>query len=865
MTSILSYILLGLMTIALLSCLAQLFRVKVWLQTKSKRGARLTKIGFLDYKGRQEVPEAHLIGRSKSPAIGRVKMGDNDDNAYVEVLITDGNDDSIKPKYRTCGYVTQEGYIYRQIGNKKPQKVGYTAKPSNPNKPSAEGERTWKSLWLKCTLHTYEGQPMEEIQPMEETQPMEEGKPKEKVKPTKKGKPKNPVAISYYNSFHSSKKDPMPPETRAAAFSYFFGKYNKNDYHEYYNSPAYGWKDTALLASFIYAILYVVWYIVLVKVLADKFIGLESWQAIPLYGMYVALWAIVRAIKIECIENSNTIQPKLDLFNKALGQNTFDIAILLCCIITLAFTGTYYQFDFVALALAIATGVFVNMILRSSSSRWEIKNPFATEEESEDDEENDIPIPEGDILRTYKWTLDSDNAKNVIGEINLYFNSQYIVDLRYTNPFYSQRKDKPTKAMVLSMFHYMKEHRGITARVRYTAFRINQIATQLGLSIEDTLQFTLDFVQEPNIRFCMNRDSKIINQYEDYIRFPDEVLYDLEADSNSKSLLAAMLFHYLGHNILYLISRVQHHGAIGIEVKDEWVKDELIFGKKIEEVSIIYNGKKYIFCETTSDGFRIGGTMEGMRHEDFDEQIELPLIESDVDDSNEDTVTCIYSWDLDSESGNKLHGSYTLEFSKTEIEDLRQINPFKTYTEHNNQNSYEDNIKTIFNYLREDSERTNKVREIAKYIKKTIEDAKLCDLDLVQFALDFCQAPNITYCVDEESKGINYAKEYMRFPDEVLFDKEGDCDCKSSLTAALFHELGYNVIVMLSQKLQHAAIGIEGKEEWLNAIKPENPESIVREYNNKKYLYCETTGDGYRIGHIKDNESIQDFETIIEI
>ena len=105
----------------------------------------------------------------------------------------------------------------------------------------------------------------------------------------------------------------------------------------------------------------------------------------------------------------------------------------------------------------------------------------------------------------------------------------------------------------------------------------------------------------------------------------------------------------------------------------------------------------------------------------------------------------------------------------------------------------------------------------------------------------------------------------MRFPDEVLFDKEGDCDCKSSLTAALFHELGYNVIVMLSKKLQHAAIGIEGKEEWLNTIKPENSENIIREYNDKKYLYCETTGDGYRIGHIKENDSIQDFETIVEI
>ena len=841
MTLILLYIFLGLMVTAMLSCIIQLFKVKVWLNTKSKRDSKLIKIGFMDYKGSQEVPEVHLMGRSKGPAIGRIKMGEDDDNAYVEVLMTDGNDDSIKPQYRTCGYITQKGYIYKQLGkNKKPEMVGYTAKPSKPNEPCAIGERTWKSLWLKCTLNTYKGKPKE------------------------KGKAKGPVAVCYHRSFHSSTHDAMPPETRAAAFSYFFGKYNKNDYHEYYNSPAYGWKDTALLSAFIYAVIYVVWYMVSVKLLGNRFIGFRFWQAASLYGMFYALWAIVRAVKIECIENSNTIQPKLDLFNKALGQRSFDSAILLCCIITLAFTGTYYRYDFAALAMAISTGIATNMLLRSSSTRWKIRNPFAQDDEDEEEEE-EIPNPEGDITRSYQWFLDSDKKKDVVGEINLYFNSQYITDLRYANPFYSQRKDKPTKAMILDMFHYMKEHRGITARLRYVSSQIKHIATQKGLSIEDTLQFALDFVQEPNIRFCMNRDSKSINQYEDYIRFPDEVFYDKEADSNSKSLLAAMLFHYMNHNMLYLVSRVQHHGAIGIEVKDEWIENGRIFGRKIEEITILHNGSRYIFCETTSDGFRIGGTMEGMRYEDFDEHIELPLIETDIDDSNEDTVTCIYSWDLDSELGNKLHGCYTLEFSKTEIEDLRQKNPFKTFTDRGNQNSYEDNIRTIFSYLNEDSERTDKVREIASYIKKSIEEAKLGELDLLQFALDFCQAPNITYCVDEESKGINYAKEYMRFPDEVLFDKEGDCDCKSSLTAALFHELGYNVIVMLSKKLQHAAIGIEGKEEWLNTIKPENSENIIREYNDKKYLYCETTGDGYRIGHIKENDSIQDFETIVEI
>ena len=727
MTLILIYIFLGMMSAALLSCIIQLFKVRVWLNSKSKRDSKFVKIGFMNYRGSQEVPEVHLVGKSKGAAIGRIKMGEDDDYAYVELLTTDGNDDSIKPQYRTCGYITQEGYIYRQLGkNKKPEKVGYTAKPSEPNKPSAVGERSWKSLWLRCTLNTYEGVPKEN------------------------GKAKEPIAVSYHKSIHSSKHDAMPPEARAAAFSYFFAKYNKNDYHEYYNSPAYGWKDTALLATFIYAIIYVVWYMINVKLLGNRFVGYKFWLAVPLYFMYFPLWAIVRSIKIECIEKSNTIQPKLDLFNKALGQRGFDSAILLCCTIILAFTGTYYRFNFVALAMVISTGIITNMMLRSSSNRWEIKNPFSIEEEEEDEFEEEFPNPEGDIARSYKWALDSEKTKGIIGEINLYFNSQYITDIRYANPFYCQRKDKPTKAMILDMFHYMKEHRGITARLRYIASQIKHIASQNGLSVEDTLQFTLDFVQEPNIRFCMNRDSKAINQYEDYIRYPDEVLYDKEADSNSKSLLAAMLFHYMNHNMLYLFSRVQQHGAIGIEVKDEWIDNGRIFGRKVEEITILHNGTRYLFCETTSDGFRIGGTLEGMRYEDFDEHVEFPLVENDIDDSNDDTFTCIYSWDLDSEQGNKLHGCYTLEFSKVEIEDLRQKNPFKTFTDSGNQNSYEDNIKTIFKFLSEDSERTDKVREIALYIKKTVKEAKLSELDLVQFALDFCQAPNITYCVDDQ-------------------------------------------------------------------------------------------------------------------
>ena len=131
------------------------------------------------------------------------------------------------------------------------------------------------------------------------------------------------------------------------------------------------------------------------------------------------------------------------------------------------------------------------------------------------------------------------------------------------------------------------------------------------------------------------------------------------------------------------------------------------------------------------------------------------------------------------------------------------------------------------------------------------------------------QAPNITYCKDEDSAGIRFAKEYMRYPDEVLYDKEGDCDCKSSLMAAIFHSLGYNVIVMLSEKIGHAAIGIEFKPEWLDLLKRKDSalreEAILREYNGRKYLYCETTGDGYRVGHIGEDSSVADFETVVEL
>lgn len=895
MDVILLSILGGIFLIALLLMFSSLFRIKVRIFTKSKRDKNLAGIGFLSSTGDQEVPEVHLSGNPSGKAIGRVRMGETDEDAYIELLDTPYNDDSEKPRYRTYGFITQKGLIYKQpVESRKPTLIGYTARPSKPDEPTSIGERNWKSLWLKCQLNVYAGHPpvsdddsategsIEETPKEEKVETKKEqvetkkdgvetvqteGNGNKEENPKSKEKKsetsgKKPIAYSKYTGIHSSKKDAMPPEARAAAFGMLYNLYNKQNYQEYYKAPSFGWKDTALLAAFIYAVMYAIWYMMAAKIFGVRFIGFKAWLDIPVFISYFAIWAIVRFIKIECIERSDTIQPKIDLFNKILGQKGFDITIIVCCIVALAFTGTYYRYNFLPLALVVMIAVIINMSLHSSKERWIVKNPLASEDE-EDENLEDIKIPSGDIERIYEWELDSPSRKDVKGKLAVYFDGRYIADLRFMNPFYNQRKDKPTHLLIEEMFNYMREHKSISTRSRYIASQIKRISAQNQLSDEEALQFALDFVQEPNIRFTMNRDSPSINKFEDYIRFPDETLYDKEADSNSKALLAAVLFHFLGHNVVFLLSRMQHHGAIGIQVRQEWRDGDKVFGMPIEEATFEHNGKRYLFCETTKDGCLIGGTIHGMRFEDFEDRIELPLIASDADENNADTRTCLYNWDLDSAAGNKLHGSFTLEFDNDEIELLRKNNPFVSYG--SDGEDYTTKIGRIFDYYKNTSGASDKVAKVAEYIRETVNKENLPDIDMVQFALDFCQAPNITYRVDEESKGIKFAKEYMRFPDEVLYDKEGDCDCKSSLTAALLKSLGYNTVIMLSQKHQHAGIGVEYNPAWEQYIQAEDKTTVIREYNGKTYLFCETTGDGFKVGQIEKDQSIQNFETIVEI
>jgi len=108
------------------------------------------------------------------------------------------------------------------------------------------------------------------------------------------------------------------------------------------------------------------------------------------------------------------------------------------------------------------------------------------------------------------------------------------------------------------------------------------------------------------------------------------------------------------------------------------------------------------------------------------------------------------------------------------------------------------------------------------------------ELDKVNLVISFVQSLPYTY--DNVSTPFD---EYPRFPIETLVYGGGDCEDTSILTAALLHEMEYDVILI--NPPSHMAVGIQ-----VNAY------GAAWTLNDKQYYYLETTGEGYNIGDCPD-------------
>jgi len=137
---------------------------------------------------------------------------------------------------------------------------------------------------------------------------------------------------------------------------------------------------------------------------------------------------------------------------------------------------------------------------------------------------------------------------------------------------------------------------------------------------------------------------------------------------------------------------------------------------------------------------------------------------------------------------------------------------------------------------------TSEVLEMAKYFIEATQQYDWSHYDEISNVICFVQ--DFPYSLDEESVSI---AEYWRYPIESLYDETGDCECKSILAAALLRALGYEVIMLLipphGDQPGHAAIGVTGTEGI-----PIQYHFLP--YRGKRYFYCETTAEGWKVGEV---------------
>lgn len=232
------------------------------------------------------------------------------------------------------------------------------------------------------------------------------------------------------------------------------------------------------------------------------------------------------------------------------------------------------------------------------------------------------------------------------------------------------------------------------------------------------------------------------------------------------------------------------------------------------------------------------------------DETELPEWSSEEEESDEsdtsgdtdipvvETTERTFKWTLDS-LYSSLNGELTLTFAPEKIEELRANNPFRLGPNR----GFKANITDLINTCKNNA----KVHQVLRYIDKQARETELSELERMQFILDFVQEPNIQYEYDDKCPEIGCPREYARYPDETMFDGRGDCDCKAMLAAILFREAGHKTAYITT--MTHAAIAVAFKDKAASDLVGMASQSLVTK-DGYLYFFCETTGDGFKIGDL---------------
>jgi len=613
---------LGVLVLAMLGmAFRRLSKRRVWMMYGER------KYSYLDVS--EQGGRIYPINGGKGDCIGQVVMKDDKDYAEVYMVNPDNSDYDGRKNFILIGTVNNKGEV-RKGNDPEDEIFGYTANPDNPGVPSCEGKwRTkfgFKTYW---ELVVFKGKP--DPEPKSEQATAENGDAENKPKEAPKEPPKRtPVAkCEMFRYPNPVSKDPnkMPDVVRAAAFMLLYRKYYDQNNQEFVEESPYGWKDTAFVSMLIFVLVYLLFYSVYCAILEMPFIG-QSWQmALSMALFYFVLWGAVRQTKISLAESGISVQPWLDMLNSKVGISwiTFVIWFFSVVSIVVCVVNGENNYELLPLQVVVIIGLFVNKLQEGYgiSKPWQIYDKY---ERPVSDTKKEIKQPTGTIQKSYEWELGAESKKECFGQISMFFDVKEMSIQRQANPFYMQRMDLPMAECIKDMYRYLTERNDEALhRVGWIAKCIEDQSK--NLTELEKIQFIIDFVQEPNIKYCLDQDSRNVNYAVNYIRFPDETLYDMEGDADCKAFLATMIFVVLGYKVVFLHSRIKKHAIVGVCPKDASLLNQFS-GESILRL----RGVSYLLCECTGDDFFIGHIISGIKQSDFETMVALPPEESNIDE-----------------------------------------------------------------------------------------------------------------------------------------------------------------------------------------------------------------------------------------
>ena len=131
--------------------------------------------------------------------------------------------------------------------------------------------------------------------------------------------------------------------------------------------------------------------------------------------------------------------------------------------------------------------------------------------------------------------------------------------------------------------------------------------------------------------------------------------------------------------------------------------------------------------------------------------------------------------------------------------------------------------------------------------------------DTITFVLSFVQS--MPYTIDKVTTGYD---NYPRYPIETIVDGGGDCEDASILFASLIREMGYGVVLLELEEDHHMAAGVLVSQTLVDNWQLQYPLTYYTTQDGKIYAYCETTGEGWQLGH-KPDDFISKTARIIDV